>query len=338
MCTSPASVRRPSVIVGGCSSSRTVSGIAPCADGRRERALELPGLVVADLAEVHQIRAAGLCHHAHPTPALAADYGGGESTPRRRDDRSLGRRLRCPPPRAAPRARGRVASDRHALGARHARARDRVQLLRSQVAGRLHLRRGRPGSTGLERLVPDPRDGDRPVQHQDARRDRDRLRSQPGLPRGRRDAEGAPPSSARRPRDAALADPPSQHAHALGGRRHDHAARPAFYHRPVEISDIVDQTVLRILDQFDFELEPRPAGAASASSLAKTSTERAWRSNGAGDRHPKCRPTRATDTNVERAQSGIRLSATGTSGGFRGCDVRRGGLRIRIWRCTSRLG
>jgi 4-hydroxy-3-polyprenylbenzoate decarboxylase len=30
---------------------------------------------------------------------------------------------------------------------------------------------------------------------------------------------------------------------------------PAFYHRPVEISDIVDQTVLRILDQFDFELD-----------------------------------------------------------------------------------
>ena len=30
---------------------------------------------------------------------------------------------------------------------------------------------------------------------------------------------------------------------------------PAFYHQPVEIADIVDQTVLRILDQFDFELE-----------------------------------------------------------------------------------
>ena len=30
---------------------------------------------------------------------------------------------------------------------------------------------------------------------------------------------------------------------------------PAFYHRPAEISDIVDQTVLRILDQFDFELD-----------------------------------------------------------------------------------
>jgi 4-hydroxy-3-polyprenylbenzoate decarboxylase len=30
---------------------------------------------------------------------------------------------------------------------------------------------------------------------------------------------------------------------------------PAFYHRPQEIADIVDQTVLRILDQFDFEIE-----------------------------------------------------------------------------------
>src|SRR5262249_51603854 len=30
---------------------------------------------------------------------------------------------------------------------------------------------------------------------------------------------------------------------------------PAFYHRPKEIDDIVDQTVLRILDQFAFELD-----------------------------------------------------------------------------------
>ncbi len=30
---------------------------------------------------------------------------------------------------------------------------------------------------------------------------------------------------------------------------------PAFYHRPSEIADIVDQTVLRILDQFDFGIE-----------------------------------------------------------------------------------
>ncbi len=30
---------------------------------------------------------------------------------------------------------------------------------------------------------------------------------------------------------------------------------PAFYHRPQEIADIVDHTVLRILDQFDFGLE-----------------------------------------------------------------------------------
>jgi 4-hydroxy-3-polyprenylbenzoate decarboxylase len=30
---------------------------------------------------------------------------------------------------------------------------------------------------------------------------------------------------------------------------------PAFYHRPREIDDIVDQTVLRVLDQFQFELD-----------------------------------------------------------------------------------
>jgi 4-hydroxy-3-polyprenylbenzoate decarboxylase len=30
---------------------------------------------------------------------------------------------------------------------------------------------------------------------------------------------------------------------------------PAFYHRPEDIDDIVDQTVLRILDQFDFEID-----------------------------------------------------------------------------------
>lgn len=30
---------------------------------------------------------------------------------------------------------------------------------------------------------------------------------------------------------------------------------PAFYHRPKELAEIVDQTVLRILDQFDFRLD-----------------------------------------------------------------------------------
>jgi 4-hydroxy-3-polyprenylbenzoate decarboxylase len=30
---------------------------------------------------------------------------------------------------------------------------------------------------------------------------------------------------------------------------------PAFYHRPSELDDIVDQTVLRLLDQFQFELD-----------------------------------------------------------------------------------
>jgi polyprenyl P-hydroxybenzoate/phenylacrylic acid decarboxylase-like protein len=42
---------------------------------------------------------------------------------------------------------------------------------------------------------------------------------------------------------------------------------PAFYHRPTEIDDIVDQTVLRILDQFQFELEApsRWRGLAEAS-------------------------------------------------------------------------
>jgi flavin prenyltransferase len=40
---------------------------------------------------------------------------------------------------------------------------------------------------------------------------------------------------------------------------------PAFYHHPEEIGDIVDQTVLRILDQFAFELDAgsRWAGLAS---------------------------------------------------------------------------
>jgi 4-hydroxy-3-polyprenylbenzoate decarboxylase len=33
---------------------------------------------------------------------------------------------------------------------------------------------------------------------------------------------------------------------------------PAFYSKPESIDDIVDQTVLRILDQFDFNL-PSPA-------------------------------------------------------------------------------
>ena len=51
-------------------------------------------------------------------------------------------------------------------------------------------------------------------------------------------------------------DPPAEHARRsprLGATIMPPV--PAFYHRPIEISDIVDQTVLRILDQFDFELD-----------------------------------------------------------------------------------
>ncbi len=64
---------------------------------------------------------------------------------------------------------------------------------RGEGARRRRLRRGRPGRGRLERLVPDRRHGDRPVQREDARRDRQRLRVQPDLPRRRRRPEGAPP-------------------------------------------------------------------------------------------------------------------------------------------------
>ena len=42
---------------------------------------------------------------------------------------------------------------------------------------------------------------------------------------------------------------------------------PAFYHRPASVDEIVDQTVLRILDQFGLGLDvgralDRPAGGA----------------------------------------------------------------------------
>lgn len=51
---------------------------------------------------------------------------------------------------------------------------------------------------------------------------------------------------------------------------------PAFYHRPQEIADIVDHTVLRILDQFDFGLESpsRWAGLAPFREEEDEATER----------------------------------------------------------------
>ena len=54
-CSSPSSVRRPSVITGGCSSRTTVSGIAPCEHRPGERALELPRVRVGNEAEVEQL-------------------------------------------------------------------------------------------------------------------------------------------------------------------------------------------------------------------------------------------------------------------------------------------
>ena len=46
---------------------------------------------------------------------------------------------------------------------------------------------------------------------------------------------------------------------ALGARGDDHAAGPGLLPPPAEIADIVDQTVLRILDQFDLELDASSA-------------------------------------------------------------------------------
>jgi polyprenyl P-hydroxybenzoate/phenylacrylic acid decarboxylase-like protein len=46
---------------------------------------------------------------------------------------------------------------------------------------------------------------------------------------------------------------------------------PAFYHHPQEIDDIVDQTVLRMLDQFAFDLddESRWEGLAPSSAIER---------------------------------------------------------------------
>ena len=61
---------------------------------------------------------------------------------------------------------------------------------------------------GRVRLESRRRDGDVPVQHGHARRDRARPRRQPDRARGRRDAEGAAPAGAGAARDAAVDDPP----------------------------------------------------------------------------------------------------------------------------------
>ena len=79
------------------------------------------------------------------------------------------------------------------------------------------------GRVGLE---PGRRDGGVPVQHGHAGRHRQRPRRQPDRARGRRDAEGAPAAGAGPARDAAVGDPPRQHAEARARRRGDPAARP----------------------------------------------------------------------------------------------------------------
>ena len=94
-----------------------------------------------------------------------------------------------------------------------------------------------------------------PVQHEDAVRNRDRLLAQPRLPRRRRGAEGTTPPGARRPRDAAQQHPPPEHAHALRARRDDPAAGPRLLPPSRGLDEIVDHTVLRILDQFGLGLE-----------------------------------------------------------------------------------
>ena len=94
------------------------------------------------------------------------------------------------------------------------------------------------------------RDGDLPVQHGHARRDRGRARRQPDRARRRRDAEGAPAARAGAARDAAVGDPPREHDCRLA-----HAGAvilppaPGFYTRPQSVDDIVDFVVARVLDQ-----------------------------------------------------------------------------------------
>ena len=85
---------------------------------------------------------------------------------------------------------------------------------------------------GGVRLESRRRDGHLSLQHGDARRDRGRARRQPDRARRRRDAEGAPAAGARAARDAAVRDPPREHAEARARRRGDPAARAGLLHAP----------------------------------------------------------------------------------------------------------
>ena len=112
------------------------------------------------------------------------------------------------------------AADAAARGDAHARR----ALRRPRRAAQRLRARGLVRAGGV-RLESRRRDGRLPVQHGDARRDRRRARRQPDRARRRRDAEGAPAARARAARDAAVRDPPREHAEARARRRGDPAAR-----------------------------------------------------------------------------------------------------------------
>ena len=70
-----------------------------------------------------------------------------------------------------------------------------------------------------QRVVPDRRHGDHPVQHEHPGRDRSRCDHEPDHPRRRRSPQGTPQADPRPPRDAAEPDPSRKHAPAHPRRR-----------------------------------------------------------------------------------------------------------------------
>ena len=134
-----------------------------------------------------------------------------ELTHRRRHDRARGSRLRRLAGRgAAPLVRrGPSRDDAGRRGGARERPRARP------VARDPGVRARQPGRAHLERVVPDARDGRRAVRRRCTGRDLAGACDEPGLPRGRRDSQGA---AAARPR--ADLGAPDRH-------RGDHLARAA---------------------------------------------------------------------------------------------------------------
>ena len=162
--------------------------------------------------------------------------------------------VRGPPAGTAPRPPRRRDPPGHVtLGAHDDRTGDALHRARGGGARGRAPRQRRPGRIDLVRIVPHRRNDHRAVQHEDPRRHPHGLRRRPRRAGRRRRAQGTPQAGSGPARDAAVRDPPGEHA---GPDPHGAVMvppMPAFYNHPQCVGDIIDHVAMRVLDQFGIE-------------------------------------------------------------------------------------